>query len=167
VKSIMRGFVIALMLAAGGPAAAQELKFNPSFTEACLADFGWTECIGLAAQRCMEFTVGGYSTPVTNACLSAEHDWWDGVLNARYADLQDRARVIDSQPMTPGMPPRPSDAEALRDMQRAWIAFRDATCRFEELQWWGGTGASGAYLGCLMRMTGEQALMLQSYLAEG
>lgn len=163
----MRALVIALALAAGTPAAAQELKFNPSFTEACLADYGWIECIGIAAQRCMEFTEGGYSTPVTNACLSAEHEWWDGVLNDHYAELQARARQIDSQPPMAGFPPRPSNAEALREMQRAWIAFRDSTCRYEELQWWGGTGASGAYLGCLMRLTAEQALTLQSYLAEG
>ncbi|KPQ06545.1 MAG: hypothetical protein HLUCCA12_09685 [Rhodobacteraceae bacterium HLUCCA12] len=148
-------------------AVAEGLKFSPRSVESCLDQGGWRDCIGAAANACMEATEGGYATPVIAGCLSAEHEWWDSELNARYSELQDRARDIDAEPAIEGMPPRPSEAEALREMQRAWIAYRDATCRYEELQWWGGTGASGAYIGCLMRLTGEQALTLRSYLAEG
>jgi len=55
----------------------------------------------------------------------------------------------------------PAQAEALRDMQRAWIAFRDATCTYEASQWSGGTGQGPAYEGCVMRMTAEQTLYLE------
>ena len=57
-------------------------------------------------------------------------------------------------------PELPKQAEALRDMQRAWITFRDAACDYERSQWGGGTGGGPATLACLMRMTGEQALLL-------
>lgn len=115
----------------------------------------------------MEATEGGYSTPVMAGCLDAEREYWDAQLNAAYGDLRARAQQFDADPPIDGMPPRPSSMDALRDMQRAWIAYRDASCRYEELQWWGGTGASGANIGCQMRLTGEQALTLRSYLAEG
>jgi uncharacterized protein YecT (DUF1311 family) len=45
----------------------------------------------------------------------------------------------------------PPVAEALRDMQRAWIAYRDASCDYERAQWGGGTGGGPATAGCLMR----------------
>jgi uncharacterized protein YecT (DUF1311 family) len=65
----------------------------------------------------------------------------------------------------------PEHAQALRDMQRAWIGFRDATCAFERAYWGGGTGGGGtggglAQVSCLMQMTGEQALYLKASGAE-
>ena len=149
------------------PAGAGGLDFSPRAVAACLEAGGGRDCIGASAEACMEATEGGYSTVVMNGCLAAEHEWWDAELNARYGELQARARRIDAQPQPEGMPPRPSDAQALRDMQRAWIAFRDAGCQYDALQWFGGTGASTAYLACQMRMTGEQALTLRGLLGEG
>ena len=43
-------------------------------------------------------------------------------------------------------------ADSLRDMQRAWITFRDAKCDWETVQWGGGTGAGPARLSCLMHI---------------
>ena len=160
--------LLALGLAAlAFPAAAEGLKFSPRAVETCIAQGGWRDCIGTAANACMEETEGGYTTPGMAGCLDAEREYWDGELNAAYGELRARAQQFDADPPIEGLPPRPSSVDALRDMQRAWIAFRDASCRYEQLQWWGGTGASGAYTGCLMRLTGEQALTLRSYLAEG
>ena len=59
----------------------------------------------------------------------------------------------------------PSPAAALREMQRAWIAYRDAACDYEESQWGGGTGAGPAAIGCMMTLTGRQALALEERLA--
>ena len=47
-------------------------------------------------------------------------------------------------------------------MQRAWIGWRDATCDYERAQWGGGTGGGPATVACLMRLTGEQALYLET-----
>ena len=60
-----------------------------------------------------------------------------------------------------------SGVTLLRDMQRAWMAYRDATCGYEGFQWYGGTGATGAYLGCNLRLTGQQVLFLWSMMASG
>lgn len=157
---------------AAAPALTQEkgdgLRFDGARIAACLDAGGWRDCIGLESQACIEATPGGYSTVGMAGCVNAEAEWWDARLNERYRELmaQERAGDADWQPI-PGLPPRPSGVESLRAMQRAWIAFRDATCAYEELQWWGGTGASGAGAGCRMRLTAEQVLALMSYLAEG
>jgi len=94
---------------------------------------------------------------VLSGCASREADWWDAMLNAEYQARRAEARRFDADT---GARPLPS-AEALRDMQRAWITFRDATCSFEASQWGGGTGANPAFLNCIMRMTAEQALYLR------
>ena len=162
----MRGLALALMLLPL-PALAEGMKFDGRAVEQCLAGGGWRDCVGQAAEQCMQATPGGYSTVGMGGCLDAERQWWDADLNALYQELLERARDTDAQPPIEGMAPRPSDEEALRAMQRAWIIWRDATCEYEALQWWGGTGAGPAAIGCLMQLTGEQALRLRSMLAEG
>jgi len=171
-------------LPAAAPAAAQEgLRFDAAPLLACLAaagpgagdaakgdgaatDGAARACIGLAAEACMAATEGGWSTIGMVGCVSAEHDWWDADLNTTYRDLRARERQGDADwPQTPGILPRPSGADALRDMQRAWIAWRDATCLYEELDWWGGTGAALIGASCRLQLTAEQALRLRGYLA--
>ncbi|MFN4098658.1 MAG: lysozyme inhibitor LprI family protein [Pararhodobacter sp.] len=144
------------------------MRFDPALITACLDSGQWRDCIGVAANACMEATEGGYSTVGMNGCLDAERAWWDADLNAQYQLVRARDREDDaSWEPVPGMAPRPSGAELIREVQRTWIAYRDTTCRYEELRWWGGTGATTAYVGCLMQKTAEQALALRSYLAEG
>lgn len=164
----MTRIAFALILCAALPATAQELRFDPAPLAACLADGGGRDCIGAAAETCMAATEGGYSTAGMVGCLAAEHDWWDDALNAAYRDLRAREQAIDARPEPqPGAGPRPSGADAIRDVQRAWIAWRDATCRYEHMQWWGGTGAAVAANACLLQRTAEQTLMLKGYLADG
>lgn len=146
------------------PAMAQGLNYSDEATEACLAqvDEGGDprSCIGRSADLCMETSEGGYSTVGMGGCLDRERAYWDGVLNARYGDMRARAADFDAAGGPGGT------ETALRDMQRAWIDFRDATCAFEASQWGGGTGAGPAALSCLMRMTGEQALYLDTAWSE-
>jgi uncharacterized protein YecT (DUF1311 family) len=139
--------------------AAQEIVFSPDATMICVEDGGGQECIGLSADVCMQQTEGGYSTVGMNVCLEEERAWWDGQLNDIYKIAITMKRAQDSERFDPN---QPSSEEALREMQRNWIAFRDSTCDFEMLDWWGGTGATGAGLGCLMRLTGVQTLYLRS-----
>ncbi|MFN3953023.1 MAG: lysozyme inhibitor LprI family protein [Pararhodobacter sp.] len=163
---MMRALALALLLPATS-ALSEGVKFDGPMVEQCLAGGGWRDCIGQAAGQCMQATPGGESTAGMVGCLDAEWQWWDGELNSRYRELLARARQIDAEPPIEGMLPRPSDEAALRAMQRAWISWRDATCDYEALQWWGGSGASPARIGCLLGLTGEQALRLRSLLAEG
>ena len=148
------------------PALAQEVPLDETLIRQCLRGGGDAQCIGVAVEPCIA-GLGGYSTVAHQACARAELAWWDGLLNEAYGTAMARARDSDAANATEiRASVRPSDADALRRMQRAWIAFRDAACGYEALQWWGGTGASGAEAECLMRMTGEQALALQGFARE-
>lgn len=165
--SLIAVTAVCAALAAPPAAAFDRLVFDAAPLVACLAAGGGRDCIGAAADPCMEATEGGFSTFGMVGCLSAEVDWWDGDLNATYRRLRELERAGDAEwdanPM--GLLPRPSGADGLRDMQRAWIAFRDTTCSYEALDWWGGTGASLIGVTCHLQMTAEQALRLRGYLA--
>jgi uncharacterized protein YecT (DUF1311 family) len=151
-----------LGVSAGTSAAAQDLPFDIRATESCVAAApdprAQRTCIGASATECMA-TPAGSSTYGMGGCLDAELTWWDDRLNQVYRDL--RARDARDDAANQGLPGAASQAEALRDMQRAWIAFRDASCHYERVQWGGGTGGGPAALDCLMRMTAEQAIFLE------
>lgn len=157
----MRAALLALALLAG-PAAAQDITYSDDATASCLAGAEeFTEqraCIGLSANLCME-APGGYSTYGMGGCLDRELRYWDTLLNENYRARMVQAKSADEDTAM-YQPELPKQAEALRDMQRAWITFRDAACDYERSQWGGGTGGGPATLACLMRMTGEQALLL-------
>lgn len=144
--------------------AQMGVSFNPTMITACLADGHGRDCIGRGADACTMTTPGGGSNIGYGACIEAERAWWDTQLNEVYQMRMVQARAIDREAPIPGLRPRPSDEAALRTMQRAWITFRDATCTFEELQWWGGTGMGSAGNACRMRLTAEQTLYLRSQM---
>ena len=60
----------------------------------------------------------------------------------------------------------PDTVTALREMQRAWIPYRDAACWYEYSTWGGGSGGGPANAECLMHLTGRQALEMEARLAE-
>jgi uncharacterized protein YecT (DUF1311 family) len=156
--------VIAAYLALALPAAAQELAFDPTPAEACFAAGGAGDCIGQAATVCSE-QPGGYTTVGLGFCLGAERDWWDARLNEVYAALMAREKKIDAEMEEIGATV-PRIAPSLRDMQRAWIAFRDASCAYEYSKWGGGSGGGPAHAACAMRLTAEQTVALKSRLDE-
>ncbi|MFO6465978.1 lysozyme inhibitor LprI family protein [Jannaschia sp. KMU-145] len=160
---MIRAVGLVVLLAA--PAAAQDLSFSPAATEACLAAGAGPACIGVSANLCMTETPGGSSTVGTGGCLWAEAEYWDDRLNAAYGALRADARAVDAEMRDLGSA-APSQAEALREMQRAWMSFRDAGCAYEASLWGGGTGAGPASNGCWMLQTGRQALDLEDRLAE-
>ena len=161
----MRGVLrlsVFVCLAAGG-AAAQDLPYSDAATADCIAAAPGTmekrACIGASADACMAAAPDGGTTVSMGGCLDRELSFWDGVLNANYQSARARARETDAEMQRIGASVQGLEA-ALRDMQRAWIAYRDATCEFERAQWGGGTGGGPAVVDCLMRMTGVQALYL-------
>jgi uncharacterized protein YecT (DUF1311 family) len=156
--------LVALLLPLG--AAAQDMVFDPAPTEACLAasPADPAACIGHAADACMTENSQGETTMGMGFCLSGEWEWWDARLNAAYKDLMARHEAGDAQIRAEGLEVA-RVAEALRETQRAWIAYRDAACDYERAQWAGGTGAGPATAGCLMRMTGVRALELEGRIA--
>jgi len=158
-------FGLAAAVAIAAPVAAQQLVYNDAHTQTCLAAGTSPEakkaCIGVSANACMEDSAGGFSTLGMVGCLDREVQYWDRALNAAYKAKKARDQAEDAQNAADGIT-APKKAIALRDMQRAWIAFRDASCLYERSNFGGGTGAGPAGVGCILQMTAEQAMVLQA-----
>ena len=146
------------------PAAAQEFEFSTVAVEGCLSGLTSGEdaraCIGASANACMATDAGG-TTVGMGACLSRELSYWDDRLNAAYGVAMAAARATDTEMADLGSA-APPQAPALREMQRAWIKFRDAKCDHARSLWGGGTGGGPAIVDCLMQTTGAQALYLEA-----
>jgi uncharacterized protein YecT (DUF1311 family) len=81
-------------------------------------------------------------------CFRAEQAIWDELLNDNFRKLRDG--LDDGQ------------KEKLRDMQRAWITYRDTTCQFyyDKIQ---GTMANTMIAACLARETARRAMLLRFF----
>jgi len=158
----------ALLLLVAGAAQAQELPFDGTSIDVCTgmaADAAQAQaCIGAAAQACID-SPDGYTTVGMGMCYGMELDHWDARLNVAYKALMKLHEKSDASMKEYGATV-PETAPALRDMQRAWIAYRDAACAYERSLWGGGTGQGPATAECLMRMTADQALMLEARVAQ-
>ncbi|WP_347266870.1 lysozyme inhibitor LprI family protein [Paracoccus sp. (in: a-proteobacteria)] len=164
----MRAMILALMIAT--PALAQDgPAYDATLLPGCLdrAAADGTDlraCIGKASDACMA-APGGDTTVGMVDCLMAESKDWDRLLNAWYSKVMKVAKASDAEAGQLGSAAEPA-APALQQAQRHWIAFRDATCRYQHLQYQGGTLGGPAAAGCLMELTAEQALRLHA-LTEG
>jgi len=107
-------------------------------------------CIGIVSGPCLD-KAADPSTAGMVACVARERAVWDDILNETYNRL--RAKLDDKQ------------QQKLRDMQRAWIAARDATCGFY-WDFYQGTMASPMSAGCVNKETAERALFLLGFLNE-
>jgi len=105
------------------------------------------KCIGLVSTRCMKKP--GNQAGLNQAdCQRIEQEIWDVLLNENYKQLQGD---LDEE----------QQAKA-RDMQRAWIASRDATCEFyyHKIQ---GSMSVPMTAACLLNETARRALLLAAF----
>lgn len=143
---------ILILALTGGVAQAQDFvpEVNPATVEVCFAQALQSpddaSCIGAAASPCMDQPLGS-TTQGISQCLGAETDIWDGLLNRAY-----KARMAEITT---------NQKTALRDAQRAWIAFRDADCGLQYQMFIDGTIRSNIHAGCLLDMTARRALALR------
>ncbi|MFT0517632.1 lysozyme inhibitor LprI family protein [Pseudomonas faucium] len=92
------------------------------------------------------------STVAMSGCIQAETQLQDGRLNRVYKQLMGR---LDS-----------TQQKSLRDVQRQWVGYRDANCRFH-VQASGGTLAQLEGGMCVLDMTRERAAELERVLSPG
>ncbi len=158
----MRALCLTLLLMAQ-PVLAQDFSYDPAVLTACLSaqKDQPDSCIGKASGLCMEGE-GGSSTVGMVSCLGAEADQWDEHLNAAYETVLAESERTDAEMKQLGSAADP-EVPALHEMQRSWIAFRDAACSYEASRWGGGSGAGPAATGCVMQLTARQALRLMGY----
>ncbi len=166
---MMRILILAAFLAAPAiatPALAQEPGYDGKILTACLdrtaGDSGNTAvCIGEASTACMA-TPGGDTTVGMVDCLMAETRDWDTLLNDHYTKALAAAETADKELAEIGSAAEPA-APVLKQAQRDWIAFRDSSCRYQDLRYQGGTAGGPAAASCQMQLTAEQALRLRSF----
>lgn len=162
--------VLAVTLAMDAPVLA-EPAFASDPTETCVSEAYATspglsghavlDCVGRAAAACM-MTPGGDTTIGMMECLDGERGYWDERLNASYGERVAIAKEQDAEMRELGSTAA-SIEESLRAMQRAWIAFRNASCLYEQAQWMGGSGGGPSTMACHMQETARQALKLEGW----
>jgi uncharacterized protein YecT (DUF1311 family) len=110
-------------------------------------DEGERRCLfNLVATPCTEKPEGQSNIGITD-CYRLEGAIWDDLLNENHKNLV--ASLDDGQ------------KAKLRDMQRAWIAYRDSTCGFyTKIQ---GTMAQPMGAACVARETARRALLLRFF----
>jgi uncharacterized protein YecT (DUF1311 family) len=108
---------------------------------------GERQCLFKIADPCTH-TQEGQSTAGSVDCYRLEQAIWDQMLNDNFAKLRDD---LDAEQKT-----------KLRDMQRAWITYRDTTCEFyyHKIQ---GTMSGPMTAACMLRETGRRALLLDFF----
>lgn len=167
--AMIRGAAVAVAWLVWTVAATAQVQFSIADTEACLVgaeNSARMQCVGKGAKSCMNSTTDGGTTYGMTLCLSEEHDYWDARLNAAYSALRTVNTTADAEMKEIGST-APEQAPALQKMQRAWIAYRDASCKYERSWWGGGTGAGPAGVDCVLKLTAQQALYLEDALSWG
>ena len=139
---------------------AQDLRIDPSQVRACFANTPvgavYPECLGVASNTCQGLP-GGSSTVGIATCITAETTEWDAILNEEYKATQ----ALNAESDATGASPILDRTEALRDAQRAWIAFRDADCAARFAQWQEGTMRTLVSANCHLTMTASRAIDLR------
>jgi uncharacterized protein YecT (DUF1311 family) len=105
-------------------------------------------CIGVVSAACLQAD-GNTSTAAMVTCYEWESAAWDERLNAAYKKVLASGDGEDV-------------AEGYRKVQRAWIAFRDASCAQPGVVF-KGTMALPMQSYCVMNMTARQALWLEGW----
>lgn len=113
-----------------------------------LAPFDASSCIGVLATACVQ-KIGEMAREVQFAeCRDRETSVWDRRLNEAYRRVQSK---MDKEAL-----------DNLRKVQRAWIAFRDASCHQSSVTFQGTmAGPMEAY--CLMNLTARQAIWMEDW----
>ena len=153
---MIRGLLVVLAALAVSPALAKDkpdaraaAAIQDCVKSKSATGMGET-CIGIVSGPCLD-KAADPSTAGMVACVARERAVWDDILNETYNRL--RAKLDDKQ------------QQKLRDMQRAWIAARDATCGFY-WDFYQGTMVSPMSAGCVNKETAERALLLLGFLNE-
>lgn len=136
--------------------AARHLPGDPAAAEAA--------CIGRISGPCLS----GEAAPTTLGmidCLGAESAAWVALMTRDRPGLMAAARRMDAANDVAALN-LPSFAEAEREAQRRWRAWREAECAARRAAWGAGSHGRVVAAECWLRLTAERALALRSRLME-
>lgn len=95
-------------------------------------------------------------------CLKQDYERADAELNRVYRAVMAHIDAADYMPAET----RQEWKNQLREAQRHWIAFKETDCQqVVYYEWWQGSGASAASLGCLIEKTDAHANALKERYA--
>lgn len=122
--------------------------------ESCLAEArplmtAGQRCIGVHTTPCLRWPES-QTTAGMERCHLDEYRAWDVLLNAYF-----RAR-----------PPGPR-GDALQEVQRAWLTYRDRHCAYFRTHYAGGSMARSMGAQCMAETTARRAIELRFFRAEG
>lgn len=158
----MVGRVLSLVLVMAAAPLAQAgdaSGFDPAAIDQCLADTPDASCAGAGIEACHAQVAENHPdvAPVDRelGCLDASRQAWDARLGRVYDQVVGLAAAQDAE-----------TEQALRQMERDWIAFRDARCAFDRLAFGGGTGGALEQPRCLRDEIARHSALLSDYAAE-
>jgi uncharacterized protein YecT (DUF1311 family) len=148
-RAALAGLVLALGIATASAAAPEQTPAPREIAaiDGCLAradqeKTGYRDCIGKAVDACLDVDNPG----AVFDCQIRETAIWDRKLDQSYAVLM---QGLTSEAKT-----------RLRDMQRAWLGYREKRCSYEQLWSPSTTGALKREHGCRLEMTAERMIDL-------
>lgn len=119
-------------------------------TSACLTLAWLAAPRGAAVAQEDGVCVGAESNLEMKDCLGRAYQNADKELNVVWKQALGTVDAADY--LTPQQ--RAAWKKELRDAQRAWVQFKEHDCNGAVLyEWWGGSGAGGAILSCLLSKT--------------
>lgn len=155
-----RVLMIAALMSVPQMGGAQDVSIDQQIVRDCFenTEIGalYPLCLGQASGQCQE-RPGGSTTIGITECIQAETAMWDVILNEEYKWTQMANETADEQGLSQVM----DRTDALRDAQRAWIAFRDADCAARYAMWQDGTIRSIVAANCHLTMTAGRAIELR------
>jgi len=116
-------------------------------------------CKDAVAQPCMSQD-GGETTLGMSMCLQDETTAWDQLLNEEYRETMAFMKAMDADERE-YFPEFANRETALREAQRAWIAFRDAECALAYAEWGSGSHRNIAGSGCMADMTADRTIAVR------
>lgn len=153
--------VLLAMLAAPLPLAAGDASgLDPAIIEECLiaaaTDGQRLDCAGSGVKACLDYAATEHPDvhPIDRElnCTDAEWQVWDEKLGQTY----DALKAVETE--------RGAErADALVQMERDWITFRDARCVYDKITNGRGTGGALAEPACKLNETARQVILLMSY----
>ena len=140
------------------------------------AEYAQENCIGIVAYPCAE--AENYSLMAEHACIGAEEEVWDALLNASYrehlglppADPDSEETPEEEAAKTRAAEPVPdcqpinceiSENDNLRKTQRAFAAWREAMCEQNYIGSQGGRENQIDISRCHMNLTARQYLWIE------
>ena len=117
------------------------------------------QCLGAMSGACMAGEEGGETTLGISRCQYGEAVLWDRYLNDEYRRTMRMMRSLD-QDEAELFPEFANREETLLHAQRAWLAFRDASCEMAYAQWGAGSMRHIAGTGCAMDFAAERTIAL-------